>query len=624
MTSDVLSRIKSFPVSEVLGHYISLKSKGSDYIALCPFHNDSNPSLHVSDKKGVFKCFPCDAGGDAIAFVQKYKNLSFREALLEIADKLNIPVDDLKSSKKRDPKYDLAFRVNKCALKIFRECAQSQKYPEYGKFIQHRKLTPEIATQFALGYAPGDNVLTRYFLGLPETDRKKAVDMAQKIGLIQPSTKRLGEFYDTFRDRIIFPIWNQYDEVVGFGSRAVFDYQKGKYINSRESFLFNKKYTLYGLNFAKQSIREHSQVILVEGYMDCLALAMSGLTNVVAVMGVAMGAKMAKTLSHMASDIVLGFDSDDAGLAAATRVNELFLPEGLLPRHLDYSPHKDPDEFLQGESRIKLREKIERAPAFLDFLIRRELGPSIPKNIDGKLAKLHRVFDLVAPLKKSLLATERIIESAKKLGLKSTHEQILESYQGHLSKQRKPYSGEGPREGHRDSERVLPLGEGGDGPSVSDSPEGELSKADCVILENFAQYPECFKDKDYGQLLEYVSHDEVKQLIQLLEGVYLEVNEGHYPKVALAALERERVGQSAMSIIAGGLLRYVPRGMGEEKVKKLLQDLRRKLKRGDLIERRGELERLRRESTTDGEGYEYLRKINTIQQEINQLTRTSC
>ena len=441
MPTDLLSLIKDIPISQILGHYIVLKNKGTSYTALCPFHGDTRPSLHISEKKGLFKCFVCGVGGDAITFVQKYKNIPFRDSLMEIATKLNLPMDDFKSSQSVNPKYTMGLKMNKTAVKIFRQCAQSDKCVEFKKFLKKRKITEKISTQFALGYAPHNNVLSHYLSTLEGPEKQQeALNLAQEIGLIRPSPKRPGQFYDTFRDRVMFPIWDEYDNVVGFGSRAVFEHQKGKYINSQESFLFNKKKILYGLNFAKQSVREQSQILLVEGYMDCLALAQKGQANTVAVMGVGMTPNMVKKMAHMASDIVLGFDSDTAGFQAAQKINELFLQQDLLPRYLDYHPYKDPDEFLYHQSRIELMEKITNAPTFLDLLLERELGETIPQSTNRKLGKLQNLFTLLKPLRKTLSATERVIEMAKKLGLKSNSEQILQSYQEHLSQGPPPFS----------------------------------------------------------------------------------------------------------------------------------------------------------------------------------------
>ena len=617
MSSDLLTRIKGLPISEVLGHYISLKNKGQDYIALCPFHNDSKPSLHVSEKKGLFKCFACGEGGDAIAFVEKFKNIPFKEAITDIAQKCNLPMDDFRSRKMANPKYAMGLRLNKAALKIFRKCAQSLKRPEFNQFVADRNLSQEIVTQFALGYAPDDNALTHYFSTLPESEREKALARAQEIGLIRLSQKREGEFYDTFRERIIFPIWDQYDKLLGFGSRATRNYQKGKYINSQESFLFNKKDLLYGLNFAKSSIRDKAQVIVVEGYMDCLSLVKNGLSQTVAVMGVAMAPHMARILSKMASDIVLGFDSDDAGFKAAKRVNQLFLKEGLLPRYLNYTPYKDPDEFLQNQSRIELMERIEKAPTLLDLLIDQVLE-TIPQNTDHKLAKLQIIFELVGPLKKTLPATERIIEGAKRLGLKSTHEQILDSYAQYLANEKTP------------APRPTPLSEASEtseqkkrqGPPLAANDGPLLSKSDCIILKNTAAHPGCFQSPNCQELLEYVSCDEVKQILELLKNVYFEVNEGHYSKMALATLRGEGVGSSVMKVVTEGFLHYTSHDeLDEERREKLIRDLHKKFKEIRLVEQRMQLEERRQVCATDQESLEYLKKINTIQQELNELKR---
>ncbi|MCY4644375.1 MAG: DNA primase [Bacteriovoracales bacterium] len=624
MSSDLLTQIKSIPASEIIGHYISLKRRGRHHTALCPFHQDKNPSLNVNDSMGIFKCFSCEVGGDVLSFVQKYKNIPFKEAMIDIAEKFNLSTESLKSSKSSHPKYDRALRLNKAALKIFCRCGQSNRYPPFFTFMEKRGLSQDTVTRFALGYAPGDNVLVKYILSLPEEDGKKILQTALEIGLIQRDKKVSEKFYDTFQNRIMFPIKDPWGNPIGFGSRAVLSHQKGKYINSKESFLFNKKNVLYGLHLAKQSIRDKSQAILVEGYMDCLSLAQNGFPNVVAVMGVAAGASSVKTLSRMAKDILLGLDSDPAGHKAKVRANDLFLEEGLLPRDLDYTPHKDPDEFLLAGSRIDLMERIEKAPTFLDTLVEKTLGKDVPKNMDRKLALLGGVFDLVKPLKKSLSATERILNAAQRLKLQSTKEQILSIYEERLSSA-KP------------SSRPLPAPPPPDGPTADFEDEGSspppsdhplprpLSKIDRTLLRFFALHPDCLPSKKAENLLEYASHSEVKRSFGLLKNAYLELDEGAYRKMAPEMLQREGLDPLVIKTLVEGIANCVFWGLDDEtrdeRAERTMNDLTRRLERERLIQERDELKKKNQEHETDLESKEYLARINKIEQDRNKLQR---
>ena len=616
----LLERIKSTPISEILGHYVALQNKGTNYAALCPFHDDKSPSLLVSDQKGIFKCFACDTGGDGIAFVQKYLNTSFPETLKEIAEKLHLPMDEF-TPKSLNPQVKIALHLNQMATKIFRRQAQSGQHSAFEKFVSERKLSQEIVSQFSLGYAPKNNVITTYLLSLPEgKEREQAVRVAEKIGLIRPSKKTLGEYYDTFRERIIFPIWNPYDQVVGFGSRAVFDYQKGKYINSQESFIFNKRHILYGFNFAKASIRKKSQAILVEGYMDCLTLVQHNFLNTVAVMGVASHPATLKKVGEMARDILLSFDSDPAGLEAAKRAHHSFLQEGLLPRYLNYTPHKDPDEFLKKHSRIKLAEKIDQSQTLLDLLIEREIGDSVPKKTDQKLLKLNGIFELLKPLKESLVALERVAESAQKLNLLSSPEQIQQNYKDYLRQENQSPSKKTIRPPSPHQATPAPPTNGlGNPPPTKNPPTLSPTKSDHLIVKNFASHPECFQHPEYAKVLAYVSCNELKDLITLLKNVYFEVCEDQYPKMAQTLLSKQETYPSIMGSLVDGLWAYVPRKLDKTGTARLLKDLARKLEDIQLKEKVEHLKEQQRECATDEESDEYMKKITVIQRQRNKL-----
>ena len=623
---DLLARVKELSILEILAHYIALKGRGGRHTALCPFHNDTRPSLQVSEKKGFFKCFACGMGGDAITFVQEYKKLNFPAALVEIAQKCGLPVDTHPSSRSQNPQYLKALQLNQLAAKFFRTHAQSPQCLEFAKFLQQRAIPPEMATQFTLGYAPGRNALTQQLSALPPQERDPTLAMACQLGLIHRAQKPQTGFYDTFRERIIFPIWDPYDKVVGFASRAVFEHQKVKYVNSQQSFLFNKRQLLYGLNFAQPSIRERGQVIVVEGYMDCLALVKNGLPQTVAVMGVAMADRMVKKLAEMAPDIVLGFDSDDAGLQAAKRVHKAFLQVGALPRYLNYAPYKDPDEFLQNQSRIELMQRVEAAPVFLDQLIADILAQGIPRNTDHKLARLTEIFHLVAPLKQALTATERILGVAKKLQLRSSEQQIIDCYQQFLATQRIPRSpGQETSQPRTELLQTPPPGEAGaaNPPPATAGPEAatklEASKRDALLLEALAAHPECFNYPSHQGLLDYLSCHEVKQVVMLLKSIYFEVSEAHYPKMVQSALEGGQIGSSIMAAVAGGLMRFTGEDLATEQVEKLLGDLKKRLARECLVEQRNQFKAQRKGCATDQEDYELIGKINLIQQQLNKL-----
>ncbi|MCP4459827.1 MAG: toprim domain-containing protein, partial [Cytophagales bacterium] len=247
------------------------------------------------------------------------------------------------------------------------------------------------------GYAPGNNGLIKYLNSIPSSDRDTAIKAAKEIGIIRDNKHGKGH-YDFYRDRVMFPICDHSGKVRGFSSRAVLPDQKPKYLNSGESFIFDKGNILYGFNLAKNHIRESDSVILVEGNMDAVTLHQYGFKNSVATMGVGLSQNSARLLSNMTKNIYLAMDSDPAGLKAMTKINEEFLAHGKTAKFIDFSPEKDPDDFLNKIGRLELLERIEMAPTFIDHLIKNEIPNPIPENTDRKLEILNKVFQIIKPI----------------------------------------------------------------------------------------------------------------------------------------------------------------------------------------------------------------------------------
>ncbi|MBT7669395.1 MAG: DNA primase [Bdellovibrionales bacterium] len=352
MTLDDLKlQIKDEPISRIIENYISLQKRGHQHLGLCPFHADTNPSLTVNNSKGLFMCFACQVGGDAITFVEKHQNLDFMGALEEIAGILRLNFSDYQPKRSPEsPEMEMALRILSKAAQIYRKVAVGSSRTDFDNFLLERKLSEESAEHFYLGIAPKGSVIVPYLESIPNSqDRKQALQSAIKIGLIRQQKWEGGGLADTFSERLMFPIWDVRGQVVAFSGRAMTSGQesRGKYINSRESICFSKKQQLYGFHLAKSAIRQSDAVILVEGQMDLIALHNAGFPNSLAVMGVGLvEATLARILS-LTKNIYLGLDSDIAGIKAMERINQLCMEHGVLPRYLSYTPHKDPDDFLR-------------------------------------------------------------------------------------------------------------------------------------------------------------------------------------------------------------------------------------------------------------------------------------
>lgn len=613
-SSDLLSRIKEIPTSQVIGAFYPLKKQGADYVGLCPFHNDSDPSMRVSDKKELFKCFVCGAGGDAISFVQRYKKLEFREALQEIAERFSLPTDSLKSKRDLSPKFDMAYKVLKVANKLFLKTAKETNPKPYTEFLKNRELDEDTVNTFSIGYAPGTNVLTNYLKSLPPKDRDFAIKVALEIGIIRKSQKDGQDYYDTFRDRVTFPIWDHSGKIVGFGSRAVFDYQKGKYINSQESFIFNKRNVCYGLNLAKSHIRESSSVYLTEGYMDCIAMVKNGFKNTIAVMGVALGDRNVDLLNSMASDIFFALDSDTAGVNACKRMNKQFMKTGKLPKYLNFGEFKDPDEFLNNRGTLDLQELSDNAKAFLDYDLEAILPEEIPSNTDKKLSLLNQAFGVTSTIGSSLLATERLIDFAKRLKLKSTNDQIIDAY--------KDFLGRNDTELKAQSSQITPKMI--DAPSKSEHKvieeiEKDLTNAEKKLLRAIGEHPECFQIDNFKSLLENVTHNEVKRTFEIAENIYFETDEKEYPKLIKDVLKLENIELGIQEEIASGLYNFSGKELDKEKLEKMIVGLEKNLKKEHLMLLKKQLIEEQKNCESDDRSFEILKEVNDIQKELNSL-----
>lgn len=352
--------IQESDIVDIICESVPLKKAGANYKACCPFHQEKTPSFVVSPQKQIYHCFGCGVGGNVIGFVMDHEKLTFREALEKLAARAGIPITTQAASPQadRNKKY---YKVNAYAHWFFKESLQkSQKAKDY---IKNRGLSPEIIREFELGYAPdGFEGLTRFF-----ESKKIPLELAVQLGLIKPRAS--GGFYDFFRDRLIFPIFNRQGKIVGFGGRTLAAGQPAKYVNSAESPIYNKSHELYGLYQAKKEIIRTGQAVVVEGYIDALACRQLGLKNVVAPLGTSFTSSQVRILKKYAKDVIMMFDGDRAGKKAAIKAIGNCLNEGIHPRLVLLPKDKDPGDLLQvADHNYNLKNNLARAPQALDWL----------------------------------------------------------------------------------------------------------------------------------------------------------------------------------------------------------------------------------------------------------------
>ena len=357
---DIVEQVKnSYDIIDVIGRYVVLKRAGSNYKGLCPFHNEKTPSFMVSQEKQIFTCFGCGATGDVISFVQRHENLEFMEAVEKLAEEAGIEIR--KNVRGTEKKKEELYEVSRLAARHFYKNLR-QGANEGLKYVVARGISPETAAKFGIGYAKGEwQDLTGFF-------QKKGAseELGFEAGLF--AKNKNGGTYDKFRNRVIFPILNTRDKVIGFGGRAIDD-STPKYLNSAESAIFKKKDNLYGLNLAKNAIRKANLAILVEGYMDVVSLADAGVENVVATLGTALTAEQAKLLKRYTDTVVLSYDSDGAGQNATMRGIDILKEAGCRVRILQLDEGKDPDEYIRKNGKESFEKLVNQAISYMEYKI---------------------------------------------------------------------------------------------------------------------------------------------------------------------------------------------------------------------------------------------------------------
>ena len=347
-------------IVDVVSNYVKLQRRGSSYMGLCPFHNEKSPSFSVSGEKQLYYCFGCGAGGNVFTFVMEYENYSFQEALKYLADRvgMTLPEQEMNAEERRN--QDLRGKIlelNKMAAKYFYYQLRRENGAPAMKYLKDRELTDETIRKFGLGYANKySNDLYQYLKGQEVSGEKVTDDLLRQSGLMNVDERN--GMYDKFWNRVIFPIMDVNGRVIGFGGRVMGD-GKPKYLNSPETRVFDKSRNLYGLHIARTSRKKY--FLVCEGYMDVISLHQAGFINSVASLGTALTSQHASLLRRYTEEVILTYDSDEAGVKAALRAIPLLKEAGIHTKVLSMEPYKDPDEFIKALGAEKFQERIDNA-----------------------------------------------------------------------------------------------------------------------------------------------------------------------------------------------------------------------------------------------------------------------
>ncbi|RQD66889.1 MAG: DNA primase [Tindallia sp. MSAO_Bac2] len=401
-------------IVDVINEYLPLKSAGSNYRALCPFHNEKTPSFMVSREKQLYKCFGCGQGGGVVQFIMEKENLDFVDAIHYLARRagIQIPETNITSEEK------LRMETNRKLAEMHREAATffyhqltSQTNPGF-IYLKNRSWKKQTIKQFGLGYAPDQwDSLLKYLL-----DRGYSRNMIKQGGLAT-TNKKGTDLYDRFRKRLMFPIFNVRGDIVGFGGRVVDPEDKPKYLNSPETAIFNKRKLMYGLNIARTYSRKMGSILVVEGYTDVISLHENGFKNTVATLGTSLTMDHIKLLSRYTNAAVLCFDADSAGSNAVLRSIDLFAQADLAVRILTLPEGMDPDQYIKDYGSDSFEKLISQSPTSIDYQVALVRKKHSLATVEGKIHFAREVANILKKLKSAVEKEAYAARLAEEMGI---------------------------------------------------------------------------------------------------------------------------------------------------------------------------------------------------------------
>lgn len=411
ITDETIEQVRSSAdVVDVVGEYVRLKKRGSNYVGLCPFHSEKTPSFNVNPSLGIFKCFGCGEGGDVFSFISRMENLSFPESVGILAERVGITIDqggqpDEDASAREAILYALQF----AARFFYQKLTQDDGGAVARDYLAGRQIDPEMVKRFGIGYAPDawDGLLKA------ATESGISESLLEQAGLILPRRDGSGH-YDRYRHRLIFPILSHVGKVLGFGGRLLEKADdQPKYINSPETEVYHKGRVLYGLYHAKNAIRGREEVILVEGYTDVVALHQAGVEHVVASSGTALTSDQIKLVSRYANRVIMLYDGDEAGARATVRGIDLLLQAGLAPYVVSLPEGEDPDTFVHNFGAEAFETAIrDRRQDFVTYLHDRARKKGSLDEPDSRARTHHAIMKLIARIKDQLMRESYVRRAA--------------------------------------------------------------------------------------------------------------------------------------------------------------------------------------------------------------------
>ena len=519
---DKISEIKNAAdIVDVVSEAVLLKKAGKNHVGLCPFHSEKTPSFTVSPDKQIFHCFGCGTGGNVFSFLMKQEGLSFPETVERLARRYGVDIQfkplSQKQKKKRSERENL-LNVNRRAAEYFHQAlVRSQAGQRARAYLEHRGISSETVNDFKLGFAfDGWDRLLNYFL-----EKQVSPSLLAKSGLILPKKNKSG-FYDRFRNRIMFPIFDANKQVLGFGGR-VLDDALPKYLNTPESPVYLKRRSLYGIHRAKEKSRAAGTIFIVEGYLDLLALHQHGIENAVATLGTALTSDHVRLLTRYAGKMILVYDSDEAGIRSARRCVEIFWKEHVDFRRQDvFSEDKadthilvlpagnDPDSYIFEHGPEAFMEAASKAPGIITFLIECAISKH-GLTTEGKIRILADLQESLAAINDRVAQALYIQQLAERVGIAEAA--VLERIQEiSIKGSKSSTAGVGMSASNYDSRGL--------GPTKSDlETKGDTSvevgnRFERQIIAMMLQFPEILPEIKKYNVLKYFENNKLKTIGQ--------------------------------------------------------------------------------------------------------------
>ncbi len=396
-SDDIIEEVRQKnDIVDVVSQYVKLTKKGSSYFGLCPFHNEKTPSFSVTPGKQMYYCFGCGAGGNVFNFIMEYENYTFGEALKHLADRAGVELPKIEYSKEvreKAQEREELLEINKQAAQYFYYQLRTEKGTQGYRYLTERGLSEETMRKFGLGYSDKFGGGLYQFL----KSRGYSDDRLRESGLFNVDERH--GMYDKFWNRVIFPIMDVNNRVIGFGGRVMGD-GKPKYLNSPETRIFDKSRNLYGLNVARTTRQRY--LILCEGYMDVISMHQAGFTNAVASLGTALTSGHASLLKRYTQEVLLLYDSDEAGIRAALRAIPILREAGVNSRVVNLHPYKDPDEFIKNLGAEAFEERLSQASDSFIFRISIAENEFPMKEPQGQNRFFERCAEMLLELKDEL------------------------------------------------------------------------------------------------------------------------------------------------------------------------------------------------------------------------------